>query len=79
MVGITNNVIQFSAPSHGAFLRSSPSPVYLTVATLMEKILGPLSAFAFLRCFVGFNPSCAGRFYTRLAVLMAAKRIPATS
>lgn len=32
------------APSHGAFVRSSPSPVYFTVATLMEKIVGPLSA-----------------------------------
>ncbi|KAI5639605.1 hypothetical protein M9H77_00142 [Catharanthus roseus] len=53
VVGITNsgayleaasNVIPFSAPSHGAFVRSSPSPVYFTVATLMEKIVGPLSA-----------------------------------
>ncbi|CAN4117919.1 unnamed protein product [Withania somnifera] len=32
------------APSHGAFVRSSPSPVYFTVATLMEKIVGPFSA-----------------------------------
>lgn len=53
VVGITNsgayleaasNVIPFSAPPHGAFVRSSPSPVYFTVATLMEKIVGPLSA-----------------------------------
>ncbi|KAI5675517.1 hypothetical protein M9H77_06467 [Catharanthus roseus] len=52
-VGITNsrayleaasNVIPFSAPSHGAFVRSSPSLVYFIVATLMEKIVGPLSA-----------------------------------
>ncbi|KAI5668085.1 hypothetical protein M9H77_17938 [Catharanthus roseus] len=39
-----SNVIPFSAPSHGAFVRSSPSPVYFTMATLMEKIVGPLSA-----------------------------------
>ncbi|KAK4355993.1 hypothetical protein RND71_024964 [Anisodus tanguticus] len=32
------------APSHGAFVRSSPSPVYFTVETLMEKIVGPFSA-----------------------------------
>ncbi|KAK4357660.1 hypothetical protein RND71_023270 [Anisodus tanguticus] len=31
------------ALSHGDFVRSSPSPVYFTVATLMEKIVGPLS------------------------------------
>ncbi|KAI5664219.1 hypothetical protein M9H77_23542 [Catharanthus roseus] len=40
----TSNVIPFFAPSHGALVRSSPSPVYFTMATLMEKIVGPLSA-----------------------------------
>ncbi|KAI5679534.1 hypothetical protein M9H77_00761 [Catharanthus roseus] len=52
VVGITNtgayleaasNVIPFSTSGHGAFVRSSSLPVYFTVATLMEKIVGPLS------------------------------------
>ncbi|KAF3633698.1 hypothetical protein FXO38_25435 [Capsicum annuum] len=33
-----------NAPSHGAFFKSTPSPVYFTVETLMEKIVGPFSA-----------------------------------
>ncbi|KAI5669092.1 hypothetical protein M9H77_18945 [Catharanthus roseus] len=52
MVGITNsgayleaasNIIPFSAPSQGAFVRSSPFLVYFIVATLKENIVGPLS------------------------------------
>ncbi|MCD7472845.1 hypothetical protein HAX54_014242 [Datura stramonium] len=53
VVGITNsgayleaasNVIPFTSPANSVFLRTSPSPVYLTVATLMEKIVGPVSS-----------------------------------
>ncbi|KAI5664329.1 hypothetical protein M9H77_23652 [Catharanthus roseus] len=39
-----SNVIPFSAPSYGAFVRSSLFSVYFTLATLMEKIVGTLSA-----------------------------------
>ncbi|KAK4349755.1 hypothetical protein RND71_029068 [Anisodus tanguticus] len=53
VVGITNsgayleaasNVIPFASPANSVFIRTSPSPVYLTVATLMEKIVGPVSS-----------------------------------
>ncbi|XP_060206634.1 (R)-mandelonitrile lyase-like [Lycium barbarum] len=53
VVGITNsgayleaasNVIPFASPANSVFVRTSPSPVYLTVATLMEKIVGPVSS-----------------------------------
>ncbi|KAJ8553188.1 hypothetical protein K7X08_023866 [Anisodus acutangulus] len=53
VVGITNsgayleaasNVIPFASPANSVFIRTSPSPVYLTVATLMEKIVGPISS-----------------------------------
>ncbi|XP_016456115.2 (R)-mandelonitrile lyase-like [Nicotiana tabacum] len=53
VVGITDagayleaasNVIPFASPANSVFIRSSPSPVYLTVATLMEKIVGPVSS-----------------------------------
>lgn len=52
VVGITNsgayieaasNVIPFASPARSVFIRSPSSPLYLTVATLMEKIIGPLS------------------------------------
>lgn len=51
--GITNseayleaasNVIPFASPARFVFIRNPASPLYLTVATLMEKITGPLSA-----------------------------------
>ncbi|PHT47115.1 (R)-mandelonitrile lyase-like [Capsicum baccatum] len=53
VVGITNsgayleaasNVIPFASPVNSLFMRTSQSPVYLTVATLMEKIVGPVSS-----------------------------------
>ncbi|KAL3528521.1 hypothetical protein ACH5RR_007843 [Cinchona calisaya] len=53
VVGITSsgayleaasNVIPFASPAHSFFSRTPPSPVYFTVATLMEKIVGPLSS-----------------------------------
>ncbi|XP_050382801.1 (R)-mandelonitrile lyase-like [Argentina anserina] len=53
VVGITESgayiesastVIQFAAPLRSAFLRTPSAPLYLTVATLMEKIVGPVSA-----------------------------------
>ncbi|KAL3511537.1 hypothetical protein ACH5RR_024254 [Cinchona calisaya] len=53
VVGITSsgayleaasNVIPFASPAHSFFSRNPTSPVYFTVATLMEKIVGPLSA-----------------------------------
>ncbi|WCJ26258.1 Glucose-methanol-choline (GMC) oxidoreductase family protein [Euphorbia peplus] len=52
VVGITNrgayleaasNVIPFVSSTHSVFIRPPFSPLYLTVATLMEKITGPLS------------------------------------
>lgn len=39
-----SNAIPFASPGHNFFSRTPPSPVYFTVATLMEKIVGPLSA-----------------------------------
>ncbi|CAN4085080.1 unnamed protein product [Withania somnifera] len=53
VVGITNsgayleaasNVIPFASPDNSVFLRTFPSPISLTVATLMEKIIGPVSS-----------------------------------
>ncbi|PIN11783.1 Glucose dehydrogenase/choline dehydrogenase/mandelonitrile lyase (GMC oxidoreductase family) [Handroanthus impetiginosus] len=53
VVGITNsgtyleaasNAVPFASPAWPVFIRSPGSSVYLTVATLMEKIVGPLSA-----------------------------------
>ncbi|KNA12319.1 hypothetical protein SOVF_126720 [Spinacia oleracea] len=53
VVGITDsgayleaasNVIPFGALSHSVFSRSPTSPLYLTVATIMEKISGPVSS-----------------------------------
>ncbi|OVA10777.1 Glucose-methanol-choline oxidoreductase [Macleaya cordata] len=52
IVGITNsgsyieaasNVVPFLSPPHSIFVHSPSTPIYLTVATLMEKIAGPLS------------------------------------
>ncbi|XP_042493410.1 (R)-mandelonitrile lyase-like [Macadamia integrifolia] len=52
VVGITNsgsyieaasNIVPFVSPLRPIFLRDPFSPVYLTVATIMEKISGPLS------------------------------------
>ncbi|XP_015577173.2 (R)-mandelonitrile lyase-like [Ricinus communis] len=52
VVGITDvgayleaasNVIPFASPARSVFIRPPFAPLYLTVATLMEKITGPLS------------------------------------
>ncbi|KAL1811405.1 hypothetical protein DCAR_0623536 [Daucus carota subsp. sativus] len=52
VVGITNsgayleaasNVIPFYSPARSIFIRTPAPPLHLTVATLMEKIAGPLS------------------------------------
>jgi len=40
----TSNLIPFVSPARSLFIRNPASPLYLTVATLMEKITGPLSA-----------------------------------
>ncbi|KAL2458695.1 (R)-mandelonitrile lyase-like [Forsythia ovata] len=39
-----SNIIPFASPARPIFIRSPGSSVYLTVATLMEKVVGPLSA-----------------------------------
>lgn len=53
VVGITNsgayleaasNIVPFLSPARPMFIRSPVSSTYVTVATLMEKIVGPLSA-----------------------------------
>ncbi|KAG8380236.1 hypothetical protein BUALT_Bualt07G0172300 [Buddleja alternifolia] len=53
VVGITNsgtfleaasNTVPFTSPARAVFIRSPSSSVYLTVATIMEKIAQPLSA-----------------------------------
>ncbi|XP_062157271.1 (R)-mandelonitrile lyase-like [Alnus glutinosa] len=38
-----SNVIPFASPARSVFIRTPSSPLYLPVATLMEKIIGPLS------------------------------------
>ncbi|KAK6128098.1 hypothetical protein DH2020_038152 [Rehmannia glutinosa] len=52
VVGITSsgfyleaasNIVPFTSPARPVFIRSPSSSAYLTVATLMEKIVGPLS------------------------------------
>ena len=52
VVGITNlgayieaasNIVPFQSPARSVFIRAPTLPLYLTVATLMEKIIGPLS------------------------------------
>ncbi|XP_061355963.1 (R)-mandelonitrile lyase-like [Gastrolobium bilobum] len=67
VVGITDsgayieaasNVIPFASPSQTVFIRTPSSPLYLTVATLISKISGPISS-GFLRLAstdVKFNP-----------------------
>ncbi|KAJ8900046.1 hypothetical protein K2173_024161 [Erythroxylum novogranatense] len=37
-------VVPFVSPPRSVFIRTPSSPLYLTVATIMEKIVGPLSA-----------------------------------
>ncbi|XP_050228989.1 (R)-mandelonitrile lyase-like [Mercurialis annua] len=39
-----SNVVPFASPARSVFIRPPSAPLYLTVATLMEKITGPLSA-----------------------------------
>ncbi|KAG7997237.1 hypothetical protein I3843_01G201900 [Carya illinoinensis] len=39
-----SNVIPFASPARSIFIRTPSAPLYLTVATLMEKIVGPLSS-----------------------------------
>ncbi|KAK3219152.1 hypothetical protein Dsin_013122 [Dipteronia sinensis] len=43
-VEAASNVISFASPTRSVFVRTPSSPLYLTVATLMEKIIGPLSS-----------------------------------
>lgn len=43
-VEAASTVIPFASPPHSVFIRTPSSPLYLTVATLMEKIIGPLSS-----------------------------------
>ncbi|XP_028557161.1 (R)-mandelonitrile lyase-like [Dendrobium catenatum] len=43
-----SNVVPFRSPTHSVFLHNPSSPIYLTVATLFEKIPGP-SSVGFLR------------------------------
>jgi mandelonitrile lyase len=38
-----STVIPFASPARGVFIRTPSSPLYLTVATLMEEIVGLLS------------------------------------
>jgi mandelonitrile lyase len=38
-----STVIPFASPARGVFIRTLSSPLYLTVATLMEEIVGLLS------------------------------------
>ncbi|TYI26568.1 hypothetical protein ES332_A05G122200v1 [Gossypium tomentosum] len=42
-VEAASNVIPFTTPSRSAFIRPPSSPLLLTVATIMEKIVGPIS------------------------------------
>ncbi|KAM1016472.1 hypothetical protein ACFX13_046908 [Malus domestica] len=39
-----SNVIPFAPPARSVFIRTPSAPLYLTVATLMEKTIGPTSA-----------------------------------
>ncbi|GAV81368.1 GMC_oxred_N domain-containing protein/GMC_oxred_C domain-containing protein [Cephalotus follicularis] len=43
-VEAASNIIPFASPARSVFIRTPSSPLYLTVATLMEKIVGPLSS-----------------------------------
>ncbi|CAH1425387.1 unnamed protein product [Lactuca virosa] len=40
----SSNVLPFPSPVHSIFMRSSSSPLYFSVASIMEKTIGPLSA-----------------------------------
>ncbi|CAI0442236.1 unnamed protein product [Linum tenue] len=42
-VEAASNVIPFVSPARSVFIRAPSAPLYLTVATLMEKIVGPQS------------------------------------
>lgn len=75
VVGITDtgayleaasNVIPFSALSHSVFTRSPSSPIYLTVATIMEKISGPVSSgsLQLASTDVRLNPSIRFNYFT---------------
>ncbi|CAK8574537.1 unnamed protein product [Lathyrus sativus] len=75
VVGITDsgayieaasNVVPFSTPQQMLFIRPPASPLYLTVATLISKISGPVSA-GFLRLAstdVRFNPIVRFNYFT---------------
>ncbi|XP_015894157.3 (R)-mandelonitrile lyase-like [Ziziphus jujuba] len=39
-----SNIIPFASPARSVFIHTPSSPLYLTVATLMEKIVGPVSS-----------------------------------
>lgn len=39
-----SNILPFASPAHSVFIQNPASPLYLTVAALMENITGPLSA-----------------------------------
>ncbi|EOY25718.1 hypothetical protein QUC31_011741 [Theobroma cacao] len=43
-VEAASNVIPFTSPARSVFIRTPSSPLFLTVATIMEKIVGPLSS-----------------------------------
>lgn len=43
-VEAASNIVPFASPARAVFIRTPSSPLYLTVATLMEKIVGPLSS-----------------------------------
>nr|KAJ0212453.1 hypothetical protein LSAT_V11C400192800 [Lactuca sativa] len=43
-VEAASNVLPFSSPAYSVFLRPTSSPLYLTVASIMEKIIGPHSS-----------------------------------
>ncbi|EXC28856.1 (R)-mandelonitrile lyase-like protein [Morus notabilis] len=42
-----SNLVPFAAPPRTVFIRTPSSPIYLTVATIMSKINGPLSIGSF--------------------------------
>lgn len=43
-VEAASTVIPFASPLRSIFIREPSSPIYVTVATLMEKVVGPLSS-----------------------------------
>ncbi|KAJ4823404.1 hypothetical protein Tsubulata_032425 [Turnera subulata] len=42
-----SNVVPFSTPPRSVFIRTPSPPLYITVATLMEKISGPMVRFSY--------------------------------